>query len=51
MIKGILIALACVLLAVVNIAAFKYLEIFAFFVTAASIPFAQRLLEMISALP
>lgn len=49
--KAILIAVACLALASVNIAGFKYLGIFGFFVTAASIPFAEQLLGMISALP
>jgi len=34
-------------LTAVNIAAFRYLGLFAFFVTAASIPFAKEILELI----
>ena len=49
--KAVLIGVACLSLALVNIAGFKYLGIFGFFVTAASIPFAEKLLEMISVMP
>lgn len=46
--KTILISLAIIGLTTLNIAAFKYLGILAFFITAASIPFAGRILEIIS---
>lgn len=45
--KSILIGAAIAGLAAVNIAGFKYLGLLGFFVTAASIPFAQRLLDII----
>ena len=48
--KEVLILIAMGALAVVNIAGFKYLGIFGLFVTAASVPFAEKLLDMISAL-
>lgn len=43
-------ALLCVfmlLLAWVNVSAFRYLGLFGFLVTAASIPFANRILDVI----
>lgn len=39
--------IAFVCLAWVNVAAFRYLGFFAFFVTAASIPFVERLLGIL----
>jgi uncharacterized membrane protein YeiB len=45
--KSILVGVAILGLAAVNIAGFKYLGIFGFFVTAASVPFAQRILDII----
>lgn len=45
--KSVLLIAAMAGLVIVNVAAFRYLGFFAFFVTAASIPFAQRILEII----
>jgi hypothetical protein len=45
--KAILVGAAILGLAAVNVAGFKYIGLFGFFVTAASIPFAQRLLDII----
>lgn len=45
--KAILVGAAIAGLAAVNIAGFKYMGIFGFFVTTASIPFAHRILEII----
>lgn len=45
--KTILVGLALICLAAVNVAGFKYIGLFGFFVTAASIPFAQRILDII----
>jgi hypothetical protein len=49
--KDSLVLIACLSLAAVNIAGFKYLGVFGLFVTAASVPFAEKLLTIISTLP
>jgi hypothetical protein len=49
--KSIVICFAIAALTLMNIVAFRYMGILAFFVTAASIPFAQELLKMIGHLP
>lgn len=45
--KSILVGAAIVGLAAVNIAGFRYVGIFGFFVTAASVPFVHRILNII----
>lgn len=48
--KSMLIGLAMIAIVVLNIGAFKYVGLFGFIVTAASVPFAHKLLEMIEKL-
>ena len=48
--KVVLVSVACISLAAVNVVAFRCLGIFGLFVTAASVPFANKILDIIAVL-